>query len=199
MNMNDIVIPAEGEMSRQHRIILGSNYYGLYVLGMASTDFERTDEDCGMDNIGVPRRYEDLTEKHREKLLSVLANEAELKKMLSEGRPVTVALDPQPPIDVSDWTGKPTLKLFVYESPYAGEHHAAVLAFTKEQALALINAAKVKRFNEDWAAKEKELLARTPVPSYTPPSYISARDDVKLEEINEVLVGAVQLFDSGYD
>ena len=46
-------------LSREARITLGSSFYGIYTLGMASTESEMIDEDCVMDNIGVPF-YEEL-------------------------------------------------------------------------------------------------------------------------------------------
>lgn len=58
-------IPTSGEMTHEHRVILGSTIFGLYMLGMATTNFERTDEWCAMDNVGVPFLYENLTDEQR--------------------------------------------------------------------------------------------------------------------------------------
>lgn len=57
--------PKEGELPRKDRIRLGVMMYGLYLLGLASNDCERVDEDCAMDNSGVPRDYSQLTEQHK--------------------------------------------------------------------------------------------------------------------------------------
>jgi hypothetical protein len=56
------------ELSRDERIDLAVCYYGWYTFGMAATDSERCDEDCAMDNGGVPRYADQLTEKHIEVL-----------------------------------------------------------------------------------------------------------------------------------
>lgn len=71
--MGDL-FPTKGEMSRKHRILVGSVIFGLYVLGFAVTDSEKIDEDCRMDNACVPRHYEDLREKDRKYILENFAS-----------------------------------------------------------------------------------------------------------------------------
>lgn len=55
-------------LSREDRLTLAQCYYGWYTFGMATTDSERVDEDCAMDNNGVPYYEDQLTDKHKEVL-----------------------------------------------------------------------------------------------------------------------------------
>lgn len=64
-------------LSRNDRIYLGAVYYGLYTLGMAGSDSERTDEDCAMDNFGVPYYQYQLSDSHKE----ILAKRKESEKL----------------------------------------------------------------------------------------------------------------------
>lgn len=48
-------------ISRAERITLAVCVYGLYTMGLATTDSERCDEDCAMDNMRVPYYKEQLT------------------------------------------------------------------------------------------------------------------------------------------
>lgn len=55
-------------LPRETRINLAVSYYGLYMFGMAVTQSERVDEDCAMDNAGIPYYEDQLTEAHKAKL-----------------------------------------------------------------------------------------------------------------------------------
>lgn len=78
-------IPTNGEMSRQHRVTLGTCMYGLYVLGLATTPSEECDEDCAMNNMGVPYRYEDLTATQRATLDRVAKRDlSEITRIIDE-------------------------------------------------------------------------------------------------------------------
>lgn len=68
------LLPTKGEMSRKHRILVGSVIFGLYTLGLAITESEKIDEDCCMDNSGIPHHYEDLREKDRKHILENFSN-----------------------------------------------------------------------------------------------------------------------------
>lgn len=57
--------PKEGELPRKDRVRLAVVMYGLYLIGQASNDLERIDEDCAMDNSQIPRRYEELNDLQR--------------------------------------------------------------------------------------------------------------------------------------
>lgn len=47
-------------LTREERIWIATKFFGLYVLGNAMTESEKIDEDCGMDNMGVPRYHKNL-------------------------------------------------------------------------------------------------------------------------------------------
>ena len=53
------------ELPRFHRVLLATLHYGLYMIGHASTDSERIDEDCCMDNCGVPIFQDQVSEKQQ--------------------------------------------------------------------------------------------------------------------------------------
>lgn len=71
--MSELTLPTQGEMTHEHRVTIGSLKHGLYLLGMATTDFERTDERCAMDNSRVPHRYEQLSDEDRQLILKIHA------------------------------------------------------------------------------------------------------------------------------
>lgn len=48
-------------IDRKDRVLLAQLHYGLYTIGFAITDSERVDEDCCMDNCGVPYYTEKLS------------------------------------------------------------------------------------------------------------------------------------------
>lgn len=52
-------------LPREDRITLAVMLHGMYTFGMAATDGERCDEDCAMDNMGIPYYREHLTERDR--------------------------------------------------------------------------------------------------------------------------------------
>lgn len=56
------------KLEREERIHLAVVYFGLYTFGLASTAFQQTDEDCAMDNGGVPY-YEDQLNADQWKLI----------------------------------------------------------------------------------------------------------------------------------
>lgn len=56
-------------LKRKDRIYLAVAYYGWYTFGMAATDSQRIDEDCAMDNGGVPYYEHQLNDKQREILV----------------------------------------------------------------------------------------------------------------------------------
>lgn len=49
-------------LHRKDRIAIACRFYGLYTIGFASTEREKVDEDCCMDNMRVPYRTDQLTE-----------------------------------------------------------------------------------------------------------------------------------------
>ena len=55
-------------LPRKSRIDLAVLVHGLYTFGMATTDCERCDEDCAMDNMGIPYYKYQLTERDKEVL-----------------------------------------------------------------------------------------------------------------------------------
>ena len=55
-------------LSREDRITLASCYYGLYLVGMAANKSQQIDEDCAMNNMGVPYYEHQLTDRHRQVL-----------------------------------------------------------------------------------------------------------------------------------
>lgn len=72
-------------ISRDDRVVLACSYYGLYAIGMATNDFERTDENCAMDNVGVPYYQEQLTEDH----LAVLKRHAFYRDFVGPPLPIS--------------------------------------------------------------------------------------------------------------
>jgi len=42
------------QLTRVERLNLAVCYFGLYMIGMATNDGDKVDEDCAMDNAGVP-------------------------------------------------------------------------------------------------------------------------------------------------
>lgn len=65
-------------LPRQYRIDLAVMVHGLYTIGMAVTDGERCDEDCAMDNMGIPYYWAQLTERDRVALVRVRPGQVEL-------------------------------------------------------------------------------------------------------------------------
>ena len=55
-------------LSREDQLALAQYYYGWHIKGMTATDSQRVDEDCAMDNGGVPQYEDQLTDKHKEVL-----------------------------------------------------------------------------------------------------------------------------------
>lgn len=62
-------------LSREDRITLASCYYGLYTIGMAANKSQQIDEDCAMNNVGVPHYEHQLTDRHRQVLAEQMRTE----------------------------------------------------------------------------------------------------------------------------
>lgn len=65
-------VPLSGPISREDRVALASRVHGLYLIGQASCEAQRLDEDCAMDNARVPQRYEELTAEDRKALAAAV-------------------------------------------------------------------------------------------------------------------------------
>lgn len=68
------------QLTREERIDLAVCCYGLYSIGLASNECQRIDEDCAMDNMGVPFLRSQLTDHH-------------LKVLAGINRPLTFTLN----------------------------------------------------------------------------------------------------------
>lgn len=55
-------------LNREDRITIAVTLFGLYTLGMAENESEKIDENCAMDNMGVPYYEEQLNEDHHQVL-----------------------------------------------------------------------------------------------------------------------------------
>lgn len=49
-------------LARDQRVCIAQTCFGLYLIGLAATESEIIDENCAMDNAGVPFYEEMLTE-----------------------------------------------------------------------------------------------------------------------------------------
>lgn len=56
------------EIDRNDRISIACTFYGLYMIGLATTEIEKIDENCAMDNFGVPYYKHQLTDGHKQYL-----------------------------------------------------------------------------------------------------------------------------------
>lgn len=81
-------------LSREDRLILAQSYFGWYTFGMATTESERVDENCAMDNGGVPIYEDQLTDKHKE-VLKKYKSEAwkPIESLLERNMDVPLVLD----------------------------------------------------------------------------------------------------------
>lgn len=82
MNDNRSLAP----LARNERIYLATRIHGLYTLGMAVTESEKTDEDCCMDNTGVPHYYSQLNERDRACLDAFRANTGKFSEMAAAAK-----------------------------------------------------------------------------------------------------------------
>lgn len=61
------------QLTRNERLNLAVCYFGLYTIGMATNDGDKVDEDCAMDNAGVPFYYNQLNDRQRKVLDDMVA------------------------------------------------------------------------------------------------------------------------------
>lgn len=62
---SESITPTLTPIPREDRLYLARAVYGLYTFGLAQTDRDRIDEDCAMDNQGIPYYLEQLTDSQR--------------------------------------------------------------------------------------------------------------------------------------
>jgi hypothetical protein len=69
-------------LTRNERLNLAVCYFGLYTIGMATNDCDKVDEDCAMDNAGVPFYYDQLNDRQRKVLDDMVAFKEKAQAMM---------------------------------------------------------------------------------------------------------------------